>query len=136
VTTLLDVNVLIALLVREHVHHQAAESFFGEGSEPFATCPITQTSLLRFLLREGRGGADALEILRAVTSHARHVFWPDDLPAHAVTQTALTGHRQVTDAYLAALARHHGGRVATFDRGLAAVHADVGHLLTLDALER
>ena len=32
---------------------------------------------------------------------------------------------QVTDAYLAALARHHGGKLVTFDSGLAALHADV-----------
>ena len=32
---------------------------------------------------------------------------------------------RVTDAYLAALARHFGGRLVTFDRGLAALHADV-----------
>jgi hypothetical protein len=36
------------------------------------------------------------------------------------------GHRQVTDAYLAALARHHGGRPVTFDKGLVALHPDVG----------
>jgi uncharacterized protein len=35
------------------------------------------------------------------------------------------GHRQVTDAYLAALARHHKGKLVSFDRGLAALHADV-----------
>ncbi len=35
------------------------------------------------------------------------------------------GHRQVTDAYLASLARAHSGRLATMDRGLAALHPDV-----------
>ena len=36
------------------------------------------------------------------------------------------GHRQVTDAYLAALARHHGGKLVSFDKGLVALHQDVG----------
>ena len=36
------------------------------------------------------------------------------------------GHRQVTDAYLAALARHHGGKLASFDKRLVALHPDVG----------
>jgi uncharacterized protein len=40
------------------------------------------------------------------------------------------GHRQVTDAYLAALARHHHGKLATFDKGLAALHSDVAVALT------
>lgn len=39
--------------------------------------------------------------------------------------TGVVGHRQGTDAYLAALARHHGGKVATFDQALAALHPDV-----------
>jgi predicted nucleic acid-binding protein len=37
--------------------------------------------------------------------------------------TGIIGHRQVTDAYLALLARKHGGSLATMDRALAAVHA-------------
>ncbi len=39
------------------------------------------------------------------------------------------GHRQVTDAYLVALARHHGGRVATLDKGLAALQGEHVFLL-------
>jgi len=35
----------------------------------------------------------------------------------------------VTDAYLAALARAHGGRLLTLDRGLAAAHPDVAELV-------
>jgi len=39
------------------------------------------------------------------------------------------GHRQVTDAYLAGLARAHRGRLPTMDRGLVAVHPDVADLV-------
>jgi predicted nucleic acid-binding protein len=39
------------------------------------------------------------------------------------------GHRQVTDAYLAALARAHRGRLTTFDEGLVAAHPDVAVLV-------
>jgi len=39
------------------------------------------------------------------------------------------GHKQVTDAYLAALARAHGGRLATLDATLAAMHPDVADLM-------
>lgn len=41
----------------------------------------------------------------------------------------MLGQAQVTDAYLAALARQHGGKLATFDRGLAALHSDVAVLI-------
>ncbi len=68
---------------------------------------------------------DALAVLAGVTMHPRHRFWADDLDYAQVSLRGLVGHRQVTDAYLAALARRHRGRLATFDAGLAALHADV-----------
>ena len=52
-TVLLDSNVLIALVVQDHVHHRAAERWFVDLDEPFATCPITQGALVRLVLREG-----------------------------------------------------------------------------------
>ncbi len=39
-------------------------------------------------------------------------------------ERALQGHRQVTDAYLVALAGHRKGVLATFDRGLAPLAGD------------
>jgi predicted nucleic acid-binding protein len=33
--------------------------------------------------------------------------------------TPLTGHQQITDAYLIALAIHNRGKLATLDRGIA-----------------
>ena len=53
-----------------------------------------------------------------------HEFWADDLPYQASHLRGVIGHRQVTDAYLVALAAHHGGRVVTLDKGLAALHGD------------
>ena len=58
-TVLLDANVLIALLVDDHVHHEAAESWFTDMAGNFATCPITQGSLMRLLVREGQSAAAA-----------------------------------------------------------------------------
>jgi len=57
--------------------------------------------------------------------HSRHRFWADNFDYSAVSWHGLLGHRQVTDAYLAALARHHQGRLATLNRGLAALHSEV-----------
>ena len=39
--------------------------------------------------------------------------------------SGVIGHRQVTDADLAARARHDSGWSATFDLGLAALHGEV-----------
>ena len=56
-TVLLDANVLMALLIDDHVHHQAAENWFVGMTGGFATCPITQGSLMRLLIREGQSAA-------------------------------------------------------------------------------
>jgi toxin-antitoxin system PIN domain toxin len=129
VTSLLDANVLIALVVADHVHHDAAEAWFLAGRGPFATCPITEGSLVRLLLRDGESVRTASAILTGLAAHERHRFWTDDLPYTDVDLAAVVGHRQVTDAYLAQLARAQGGRLATFDRGLAKAHPDVSELV-------
>lgn len=123
---LLDGNVLVALVSSAHVHHAAAEHWFAARAHPFATCPITQGTLLRLLIRLGDIGPDvAVDVLAKLVAHPRHRFWPDALGYLEISWRGVVGHRQVTDAYLAALARHHGGRLASFDRGLVALHADV-----------
>ncbi len=129
-TSLLDANVLIALLVDDHVHHAAAENWFTGLDGNFATCPVTQGSLLRLLIREGQSAATARAVLSGTTANPRHEFWPDDIPYTDVPVQGLIGHRQVTDAYLAQLARTRRARLATFDRAMAKLHGDVADLVS------
>ncbi len=126
---LADGNLLIALTVVEHVHHDAATAWFESEEPQLATCPITQGTLLRFLLREGIPTADATGALDQLRERDWHHFWPDLLQYESSQLAGVIGHRQVTDAYLVALARHHQGMLATFDRGLAALHGDAVKLL-------
>ena len=128
-TVLLDANVLIALLVDDHVHHAAAENWFAGLDGNFATCPVTQGSLLRLLIREGQPAAAARAILAGTAAHPQHEFWPDDLPYTDVSVQGIIGHRQVTDAYLAHLARARAARLATFDQAMAKLHGDVAKLV-------
>lgn len=130
-TVLLDANVLIALVVSDHVHHEQAETWFLAETKSVATCPITEGSLVRLVVREGQSARSAQSLLTRLSAHPRHEFWPDDLRCEEIRLDGVVGHRQVTDAYLAELARIHGGRLATFDGGLAALHADVAtHIST------
>jgi toxin-antitoxin system PIN domain toxin len=129
VTALLDGNVLVALAVPGHVHHEPAEQWFASRTESFATCPVTQGTLLRITIRFGADARQAMDILRAITDDDRHVFWADDLSYVEVSLVGVVGHRQVTDAYLAALARQLSGTVATFDRGFAALYSDVAEIV-------
>lgn len=128
-TVLLDANVLIALLVADHVHHDAAETWLAGTTGSFATCPITEGSLARLLIREGQSAETTKAVLSAVAADPRHEFWPDDLPYRDVPMNGVIGHRQVTDAYLAQLARTRAGRLATFDQGMAKLHSDVVDLV-------
>ena len=131
-TVLLDANVLIAVTVTDHVHHDLMEDWFTQRSGSFATCPLTQGALVRFLLRAGATARDAVDVVRGLRTADAHEFWPDELSYDAVDMRGVVGHKQVTDAYLAGLARSRGGRLATLDRGLAALHDDVALLLNGD----
>jgi uncharacterized protein len=131
VTVLLDGNVLVALAVTDHVHHEHAARWFAAetSATEFATTPITQGTLVRFLVRNGVKAGDALAVLDGYTTHPRHEFWPDDRAYDASALRGVIGHRQVTDGYLAALARHRRGSLATLDTGLAVAHADAVQLI-------
>ena len=128
-TVLLDANVLIALLVTDHVHHPSAETWLLGVTDGFATCPITQGSLIRLLVREGQTAEAVRSLLRGLAADERHEFWPDDVSYADVPTAGIIGHRQVTDAYLAQLARSRASRLATFDHALAKIHADAADLV-------
>ena len=121
---LLDANVLIALATPEHSLNKRAAAWFRKGHR-FATCPITQGALVRFHLRAGVDATakSAKLLLESISSLVRHEFWPDDASYLDMPTKGIIGHRQVTDAYLALLARKHAGLLATMDQALAAVHA-------------
>jgi len=121
---LLDVNVLIALFDPGHIHHDAAHEWFATLSGTgWATCPLTENGFARILSNPSYAGrrttvADAVDRLRQFAGAEDHVFWPDDaslLDPTCVDTGKLTGHREITDAYLLALAVTHSGALATFD---------------------
>jgi hypothetical protein len=116
-------------VVADHVHHDAAEAWLSDAETPFATCPITEGSLVRLLVREGQPATVAQQVVAALADDPRHEFWPDSLSYRQVSMKGVIGHRQVTDAYLAQLARDRGGRLASFDRGLGKAHPDVVELV-------
>lgn len=128
---LVDATVLIALLVPDHQHHSAAESWMDglEDADLIASDPAVEGALTRYAVRIGHSAAQVQRTLRRVHEIARWRFWPDDLPYADSDLSTVRGHRQVTDSYLASLARHHGGRLVTFDRALAARFPDVVDLI-------
>ena len=133
VTSLLDVNVLVALAWPQHVHYESAHAWFKRrGRQPWATCPLTQLAFVRVssnakIVRDAVSPREAMGLLRKITTLPGHRFWADDAVPTAqglFDSVALVGHRQVTDAYLLALCLARKGRLATFDRGIQELLAD------------
>ena len=131
---LLDLNLLTALFWPSHEHHAVAHDWFNQRRvDKWATCPLTQLGFVRLVSnpafsRDALSVRDALTLLLKNLEHPGHVFWSADRDAASLTPMvpSLRGHQQVTDAYLLALAHHHGGLVATFDRGLGDLAAQLG----------
>ena len=124
---LLDVNVLIALADPVHVQHEQAHEWFSRvGMQGFATCPITENGLLRIVGHPKYPNSPGsptlvLNALVAIRSLEGHTFWPDDISiadSSYLDASRLSSHAQVTDSYLLALAKVHGGRLASMDRKL------------------
>lgn len=128
-TVLLDANVLVALTIPSHVHHAAVTDWIAADDFGFATCPITEGSLVRLVVREHGSAIAAQLLLRELAKSPRHEFRVDDVSYAEVRVSGVIGHRQVTDAYLAQLCRANGLNLATFDAGLASLHDDVAILV-------
>lgn len=64
-------------------------------------------------------------MLSQIIGAPEHVFWPDDLMLEAILIRPVTGHAQITDAYLIALAEKNGGILATLDRAALSIGGPV-----------
>jgi uncharacterized protein len=127
---LADANVLIALLGADHAHHQQARAWFAGHADRMAICPITQGALVRAWIREQQNATVVQSVLTDLAAHPKVVFWSDDLSYEHADLSAVRGHRQVTDAYLASLAASRQARLATFDKALAATYPKIAILLS------
>ena len=141
-TALLDVNILLALLDTAHVHHQRVKAWLLSQENPsWASCPLTQNGFTRIISQPAYPGHISIEratsLLARASASANHRFWADDLSLldpSIFDHSKLHGPKQITDAYLLALAVHHGGRLVALDRAIAVNcvrNAKPQHLLLL-----
>jgi uncharacterized protein len=136
---LLDVNVLIALFDRDHVDHQRVRRWVeAEIVHGWASCAITQNGFVRIISQPRYPSpvppAQAIGRLARAAETEHHEFWPCSvslLDDELIDYSRLHGHRQITDAYLLALATANGGRFATLDQAIpidAVRNASAGNL--------
>lgn len=117
-TYLLDANVLIALTVAEHEHHERATAWAAR-IDRFALCPVVEGALVRFLVRIGESPSVATQLLGVIHAMRGCEFWSDGLSYVDADLRHVRGHRQVTDAYLVSMAAgRRGAKLATLDEGL------------------
>lgn len=139
---LLDVNVLIALLDVDHVHHTASHAWLEANIDAgWASCPLTQNGCIRIMSQPSYPGtlsaAAVAHRLAVATRTPWHRFWPDGLSLLAddvLDWTTILSARQVTDVYLLALAVANEGCFVTFDRSVpirAVPNARPEHLVLL-----
>lgn len=125
--SLLDLNVLIALVEQGHEHYDKAQNWFSRsGKASLGLCPLTEAGFLRVTTNPAfRPGPRPIEqsiaILQALRGHPQ--YWFCEMKESWVNATApfasrLLGHQQVTDAYLLGLVVKENGILVTFDRGL------------------
>ncbi len=136
---LLDANALIALGWPAHEHHLRVQAWFKDHARHgWATTPFTQAAFVRVVSQPAFSGnligpREAAELLARNLTHRHHRFFPHDMEIGEVASLCtggLVGHRQVTDAYLLALAIKRKCKLVTFDNGLRQLLATAGERST------
>ena len=124
---LLDVNILVALWDRDHVHHERARGWWNSNHQHgWASCPLTQGGFLRLVSNQlyprSLSVARAIGELQILLSVSGHEFWPDDVSivdSIVFDHRHILGRNQITDFYLLAIAVKRGGRLVTLDHKIA-----------------
>lgn len=136
--SLLDVNFLIALVWKKHLHHRAAGNWFSQHAHRgWATCLLTQSAFLRLSLMPHVVGAktncnDARDALIQRTSDPNHHFIEQcptlSNPPFDDMIPNIVGHKQLPDATLLHLARFHSMKLVTFDQAVSSICPWPAHL--------
>ena len=124
---LLEINVLLALLDRDHILHERGRHWFEqEVQHGWASCAVTENGFIRILSQPSYPSPvstrQATQLLAAATSAGHHEYWDSHVSILDETifdHSRIHGPRQLTDVYLLGLATYHGGRLVTFDQTIA-----------------
>lgn len=125
---LLDVNVIIALIDPNHVFHDSVHKWWEANlADGWASCPLTENGVIRIMSQPNYSKqarfspGELIRILQEFIQNTDHEFWSDDVSLLNETifnHSLITGYRQITDAYLLALAVIRQGVLTTFDKAI------------------
>jgi len=119
---LLDVNVLIALTEREHIHHRTVLKWFNTPGLDWGLCAFSEAGFLR-VTTNPKAGSNTVEesndVLAALENHPGYRYWPITDGWFYLAKPfreRIYGHQQITDAYLLGLAIKENGVLVTLDK--------------------
>jgi toxin-antitoxin system PIN domain toxin len=121
---LLDVNVFVALLSEDHLHHSQVTEWFNTPDLQWSLCPFTEAGFLRNATAPRPGQVtmtEATVLLKQIAQHPGYHFLPVDsdwLTLCSPFFKRLYGTKQVTDAYLLGLAVRGGLVLVTLDKAI------------------
>ncbi len=122
---LLDVNVFLALVSENHMHHRLVTKWFNTPGLEWAICPFTEAGFLRNATAPRPGQITMSEATAILARMAQQPGY-DYLPIEADWQTLcspffkrLYGTKQVTDAYLLGLAVQSRLVLVTIDKAIS-----------------
>ncbi len=121
---LFDVNVLLALLSEDHIHHRLVTGWLSDNDPQWAICSFTEAGFLRTATAPRPGKItimEAVAILEDTTRRPGYHYLPitaDFLTLCSPFFARLYGTKQVTDAYLLGLAVREGMVLLTMDKGI------------------
>jgi toxin-antitoxin system PIN domain toxin len=139
---LLDVNVFVALLAENHIHHQLVTEWFNASPRlQWAICPFTEAGFLRNATAARPGQitmSEATAVLARMAQRPGYHYLPISADWHTLCSPffrRLYGTKQVTDAYLLGLAVREGLSLVTLDKAVVHLAGDEHrkHVLLLEA---
>lgn len=142
--SLLDVNVIIALIDPEHTLQDRAHQWWMlNRKHGWASCPLTENGAVRIMSNPNYrqntkftpGGM--IVSIKDFAERTDHEFWSDDISIideKIFVPGLIHSPKQITDLYLLALATKHNARLVTFDQNIplsAVIGAKVNNLYVI-----
>ena len=114
-------NVLVALLDEDHIHHPIVSKWFDMPGLQWAICPFTEAGFLRYMTRSGLSAGEATLMLARLAEEPGYHFQPYPVGWNTLCDPIISqifGHNQITDAFLLGLAIHEKIVLTTLDKGV------------------
>ena len=127
---LLDVNVFLALLSENHIHHRLVTIWFNTPDLWWCICPFTEAGFLRNATAPRSGQitmSEATAVLMRMTQTSGYHYLPIGADWRTLCSPffkRLYGTRQVTDAYLLGLAVQNDLVLVTMDKAITHLAGD------------